>query len=110
MTRNPRVVVLEYEVHGTAPSTGKPYDNRFCSIVTIEDRKIVRWRDYMDSLAPVYSWCSFECFCALDCRDGSAVDDNFSAVDVGSAVGYQESNKLGNFLGATGAADRNAAE
>ena len=53
LTRDPRVVVLEYEVHGTAPSTGRPYDNRFCSIVTIEDRKIVRWRDYMDSLAPV---------------------------------------------------------
>jgi ketosteroid isomerase-like protein len=53
LTRDPRVVVLEYEVHGTAPSTGKPYDNRFCSIVTIEDRKIVRWRDYMDSLAPM---------------------------------------------------------
>lgn len=45
------VVVLEYEVHGTAPSTGKPYNNRFCSIVTIKNRKIVYWRDYMDSLA-----------------------------------------------------------
>jgi ketosteroid isomerase-like protein len=55
LTRDPRVVVLEYEVHGTAPSTGRAYDNRFCSIVTIEDRKIVRWRDYMDSLAPVLS-------------------------------------------------------
>ncbi len=53
LARDPRVVVLEYEVHGTAPSTGRPYDNRFCSIVTIEDRKIVHWRDYMDSLAPV---------------------------------------------------------
>ena len=52
-TREPRVVILEYEVHGTAPSTGKPYDNRFCSIITIENRKIVRWRDYMDSLAPM---------------------------------------------------------
>ena len=28
-----------------------PYDNRFVSIATIEKRKIVRWRDYMDSLA-----------------------------------------------------------
>jgi hypothetical protein len=27
------------------------YDNRFISVVTIENRKIVRWRDYMDSLA-----------------------------------------------------------
>jgi limonene-1,2-epoxide hydrolase len=26
------------------------YDNRFISVVTIEDRKIVQWRDYMDSL------------------------------------------------------------
>ena len=45
------VIILEYEVHGIAPSTGKVYDNRFCSIVTIKDRKIVYWRDYMDSLA-----------------------------------------------------------
>ncbi len=45
------VVILEYEVHGTVPDTGKAYDNRFCSIVTIKDRKIVYWRDYMDSLA-----------------------------------------------------------
>ena len=52
-TRDPRVVVLEYEVRGTVRSTGKAYDNRFCSIVAISDRKIVHWRDYMDSLAPV---------------------------------------------------------
>ncbi len=52
LARDPRVVILEYEVHGTAPS-GKPYDNRFCSIITIEGRKIVHWRDYMDSLAPM---------------------------------------------------------
>ena len=46
-----RTIVLEYEVHGTAPGTGKAYDNRFCSIVTVEGRKIVHWRDYCDSLA-----------------------------------------------------------
>lgn len=49
------VIILEYEVHGTVPSTKKPYDNRFCSIITIEDRKIVHWRDYMDSLAVIES-------------------------------------------------------
>lgn len=48
---NGRIVVLEYEVHGTILATGRAYDNRFCSIVTIADRKIVQWRDYMDSLA-----------------------------------------------------------
>jgi uncharacterized protein len=48
---DPRVVVLEYEVHGKIVATGKSYDNRFASIITIENRKIVHWRDYMDSLA-----------------------------------------------------------
>jgi uncharacterized protein len=46
-----RVVILEYEVHGTIISSGAPYDNRLISVVTIENRKIVHWRDYMDSLA-----------------------------------------------------------
>ena len=49
------VIVLEYEVHGTVPQTGKAYDNRFCSIITIRDRKLVHWRDYMDSLAVMLS-------------------------------------------------------
>jgi len=46
-----RVVILEYEVHGRILSSGAPYDNRFISVVTIENRKIIHWRDYMDSLA-----------------------------------------------------------
>jgi ketosteroid isomerase-like protein len=45
-----RVVILEYEVHGRIIRTGASYDNRLISVVTIEDRKIVQWRDYMDSL------------------------------------------------------------
>ncbi|MGA3032638.1 MAG: nuclear transport factor 2 family protein [Terracidiphilus sp.] len=45
------VVILEYEVHGTILKSGAPYDNRFISVITIENRKIVHWRDYMDSLA-----------------------------------------------------------
>ncbi len=50
-SQDPHVVILEYEVHGTILSTGGPYDNRFISVITIENRKIVHWRDYMDSLA-----------------------------------------------------------
>ena len=50
-TQNSRIVILEYEVHGEILSNGAPYDNRLISIVTIENRKIVHWRDYMDSLA-----------------------------------------------------------
>jgi ketosteroid isomerase-like protein len=46
-----RVIILEYEVHGKVLSTGKAHDNRLISVATIENRKIVHWRDYMDSLA-----------------------------------------------------------
>ena len=45
------VVVIEYEVHGTILATRVTYNNRFCSIVKIANRKITHWRDYMDSLA-----------------------------------------------------------
>jgi ketosteroid isomerase-like protein len=50
-SKDGRVVVLEYEVHGKIVATGGPYDNRFVSVIAIESRKIVHWRDYMDSLA-----------------------------------------------------------
>ncbi|HVJ42361.1 MAG TPA: nuclear transport factor 2 family protein [Dongiaceae bacterium] len=46
-----RVVVIEYEVHGTILASGVAYNNRFCSIVEIDGRQIAHWRDYMDSLA-----------------------------------------------------------
>jgi len=45
------VLILEYEVHGKILSTGNAYDNRLISVITIEKKKIVHWRDYMDSLA-----------------------------------------------------------
>jgi ketosteroid isomerase-like protein len=46
-----RVLILEYNVHGKILSSGAPYDNRLISVITIENRKIIHWRDYMDSLA-----------------------------------------------------------
>jgi ketosteroid isomerase-like protein len=45
------VVVLEYEVHGKSVQTGRPYDNRFVSVITIKDRKVAHWRDYFDPVA-----------------------------------------------------------
>ncbi len=45
------VVVLEYEVHGESVQTGRPYDNRFVSIVTVKDNKVTLWRDYLDPIA-----------------------------------------------------------
>jgi uncharacterized protein len=50
-TDDGRVAVIEYEVHGTIVANGAKYDNRFCSIIKIESRKVAHWRDYMDSLA-----------------------------------------------------------
>jgi ketosteroid isomerase-like protein len=49
--QDPCIVILEYEVHGKVVATGALYENRFISVVTISNRKIVHWRDYMDSLA-----------------------------------------------------------
>jgi uncharacterized protein len=48
---NGQVMVIEYEVHGTVLATGVKYNNRFCSVIRLENRKISHWRDYMDSLA-----------------------------------------------------------
>jgi ketosteroid isomerase-like protein len=50
-SQDSRVVILEYEVHGKILSSGASYENRFVSIINVEKRKIVHWRDYMDSLA-----------------------------------------------------------
>ncbi|MFF4798878.1 nuclear transport factor 2 family protein [Streptomyces sp. NPDC001351] len=49
--RETSTIVLEYEVHGTSVRTGRPYDNRFVSVVTIKDRKVTHWRDYLDPTA-----------------------------------------------------------
>ncbi|RZN31709.1 nuclear transport factor 2 family protein [Bradyrhizobium sp. Leo121] len=48
---NGRVVVVEYDIHGMVLATGAKYENRFCSSIELENRKIARWRDYMDSHA-----------------------------------------------------------
>jgi len=39
--RDGRVVVLEYEVHGRVVASDATYENRFVSIVTIENRKVM---------------------------------------------------------------------
>ena len=49
--REASVAVLEYEVHGKSVQSGRPYDNRFISVVTIKNRKVTHWRDYLDPVA-----------------------------------------------------------
>jgi uncharacterized protein len=46
LSQHPGVVILEYESHGHTVPTGRPYNNHYLSIIYIEDRRIVRWRDY----------------------------------------------------------------
>jgi uncharacterized protein len=38
-SKDGRVVIPEYEVHGKIRATGVPYDNRFVAVVTLENRK-----------------------------------------------------------------------
>jgi uncharacterized protein len=45
------VVVLEYASEGRVISTGAPYRNRYVSVITITDRKVIYWRDYLDPVA-----------------------------------------------------------
>jgi ketosteroid isomerase-like protein len=49
--REASVVVLEYAVHGRAVGTERTYDNHFVSVITIKDRKVTHWRDYLDPVA-----------------------------------------------------------
>ena len=45
------VVVLEYASQGRAIPTGTAYSNRYISVLSIVDRKIAHWRDYLDPIA-----------------------------------------------------------
>jgi uncharacterized protein len=49
--RETGVVVLEYASQGRAVRTGADYSNRYVSVITITERKITRWRDYLDPIA-----------------------------------------------------------
>ena len=48
---NTGVVVLEYASRGRVVATGASYANRYISVLTIADRKVTRWRDYLDPVA-----------------------------------------------------------
>jgi uncharacterized protein len=49
--RESGVVVLEYASEGRAVATGADYANRYISVLTVVDRKVTRWRDYLDPIA-----------------------------------------------------------
>lgn len=45
------IVVLEYASQGRVVSTGAAYGNRYISVLSVVDRKIAHWRDYLNPLA-----------------------------------------------------------
>ena len=49
--RETGVVVLEYASEGHVVGTGADYANRYVSVLTITERKVTRWRDYLDPIA-----------------------------------------------------------
>jgi ketosteroid isomerase-like protein len=49
--RETGVVVLEYASEGRAVRTGARYSNRYVSVLTITERKVTGWRDYLDPIA-----------------------------------------------------------
>jgi uncharacterized protein len=49
--RETGVVVLEYASEGRVVKTGADYSNRYVSVLTLTERKVTRWRDYLDPIA-----------------------------------------------------------
>jgi len=45
------VAVLEYASEGRLVATGRPYANRYISVLTLRDGEVVHWRDYLDPVA-----------------------------------------------------------
>jgi ketosteroid isomerase-like protein len=50
-TVDPAVVVVEFEVDGTAVRTGRPYRLRYICVITVRDGEIAGYRDYWNPLA-----------------------------------------------------------
>ncbi|TQM46051.1 nuclear transport factor 2 family protein [Pseudonocardia cypriaca] len=50
-TVDPDVVVVEFEVDGTAVRTGRPYRMRYISVITVRDGEITGYRDYWSPVA-----------------------------------------------------------
>ncbi|UMB71005.1 nuclear transport factor 2 family protein [Mycobacterium paraterrae] len=45
------VAIVEYACEGHTVNGNHPYANRFISVITLRNRKIVYWRDYLNPVA-----------------------------------------------------------
>ena len=48
-TADPHVVIAEHHSDGLVAANGRPYQNRYCTIITFDDAgDVVSWREYYD--------------------------------------------------------------
>ena len=50
-TGNPDVAILEYEGMGKATQTGRPYQQKYITVLTFRDRRIAHWKDYWNPVS-----------------------------------------------------------
>ena len=48
--RDGETAVLEFDCRGRAVATGRPYEQRYVSVITVRDGRIARYRDYWNPL------------------------------------------------------------
>lgn len=49
-TKDPEVVILEFEGHGRSVRTGEPYEQRYISVIRARGGRIVHFKDYWNPL------------------------------------------------------------
>lgn len=64
-TRDPEVVILEFDGHGQALKTGEPYEQRYVSVIRARGGKIIHFKDYWNPIQ------------GLKAQLGGAVVDDF---------------------------------
>ena len=50
-TDDPNVAILEYEGTGKATQTGKPYQQKYITVLTFRDGRIRHWKDYWNPVS-----------------------------------------------------------
>lgn len=49
-TKDPEVVILEFDGHGCSVRTGEPYEQRYISVIRARGGKIVHFKDYWNPI------------------------------------------------------------
>ena len=50
-TDDPDVAILEYEGTGKATQTGRPYQQKYITVLTFRDGRIAHWKDYWNPVS-----------------------------------------------------------